>query len=612
MPNPPPRPRTTTKEDLGFSRRKPTQWFSPPILARTAMKVIMSIALGEYLDKRELQQSLPAWVVKPGDDESPVWIDFVADTGDGFDPTYSVAWCVSQSHLRPAGHDEDLRRGDVLILGGDEVYPYATATQYDDRFRGPYTSALPWTTPGSAKAHLTDPHGSATAEEADDAAQLVNPCMFAIPGNHDWYDGLTGFMRLFAQPGWIGGRQVVQTRSYFALDLPGPYWLWAIDVQSDAYVDASQIDYFRAIADTRMHEGDRLILCTAKPSWADVAEEPDAYRNLAFVERELVPNGVTTVLMLSGDKHHYARYDSTHAGSSESARMRLTAGGGGAFLSATHKLAPSVEVPRPSQLSRTMTAMGNADKESFELHPPCYPDQRRSRRLALRALGVGWFNPAFLSLPALLYALLFVSNMLSLPSGGQPPFEAPSWGYSDLLLGRPAITSIVLVLVLWAMLAAFFDVPKHLHGLPAWLYRLGVGLVHAAAHVLVLGAIGLAAVSIFKGVHGALFMILAAVFVFVVGGLIGSVVFGVYLVSALAVLNRHVTETFSAFRYEGFKNFLRIQVRRDGITIYPIGIDKVCNTWKPDPVNPDPEASHLKPAVGTIAARLIEEPIAVR
>jgi hypothetical protein len=576
------------------------------------MKVIMSIALGEYLDKRELQQSLPSWVVKPGDDESPVWIDFVADTGDGFDPTYSVAWCVSQSHLRPAGHDEDLRRGDVLILGGDEVYPYATATQYDDRFRGPYTSALPWTTPGSAKAHLTDPHGSATAEEADDAAQLVNPCMFAIPGNHDWYDGLTGFMRLFAQPGWIGGRQVVQTRSYFALDLPGPYWLWAIDVQSDAYVDASQIDYFRAIADTRMHEGDRLILCTAKPSWADVAEEPDAYRNLAFVERELVPNGVTTVLMLSGDKHHYARYDSTHAGSSESARMRLTAGGGGAFLSATHKLAPSVEVPRPSQLSRTMTGMGNADKESFELHPPCYPDQRRSCRLALRALGVGWFNPAFLSLPALLYALLFVSNMLSLPSGGQPPFEAPSWGYSDLLLGRPAITSIVLVLVLWAMLAAFFDVPKHLHGLPAWLYRLGVGLVHAAAHVLVLGAIALAALSIFKGVHGALFMILAAVFVFVVGGLIGSVVFGVYLVSALAVLNRHVTETFSAFRYEGFKNFLRIQVRRDGITIYPIGIDKVCNTWKPDPFNPDPEASHLKPAVGTIVARLIEETITVR
>jgi hypothetical protein len=606
MPNPPPRPRTTTKEDLGFSRREPTQWFSPPILARTATKVIMSIVLGEYLDKRELQQSLPARVVVAGDDQSPMWIDFVADTGDGFDPTYSVAWCVSQPHLRPAGHDEDLPRGHVLILGGDQVYPYATATQYDDRFRGPYTSALPWTHPGSSKAHLADPYTSATAEEADNAVQLTNPCMFAIPGNHDWYDGLTGFMRLFAQPGWIGGREVVQTRSYFALELPGPYWLWAIDVQSDAYVDAAQIEYFRAIAEHRMHEGDRLILCTAKPSWADVTEEPDAYRNLAFVERELVPKDVTTVLMLSGDKHHYARYDST-----ESARVRLTAGGGGAFLSATHKLAPFVEVPRPSQLSRRMTSMENVDKERFELQQPCYPDQRRSRWLTLLALGVGRFNPVFLFLPALLYTLLFLSNIFSLPSSGQSLFDAP-WGYSHLLLGRPAITSLVLFLVLWAMLAAFFDVPKRLHGLPAWLYRLGVGLVHAAAHVLVLGAIALAAVWIFKGVHGVLFMFLAALFVFAVGGVIGSVVFGAYLVFALAVLNRHVTEAFSAFRYEGFKNFLRIQVRRDGITIYPIAIDKVCNAWKADPGNPDREASHVKPAVGTIAARLIEEPITIR
>ena len=303
--------------------------------------------------------------------------------------------------------------------------------------------------------------------------------------------------------------------------------------------------------------------------------------------------------MLSGDKHHYARYDST-----ESARVRLTAGGGGAFLSATHKLAPSLEVPRPRQLSHSMTAVGNVDKERFELHQPCYPDQRRSRRLTLRALGVGRFNPVFLLLPALLYALLFVSNVLSLPTGGQSLFEAP-WGYSDLLLGRPAITSLVVVLVLWAMLAAFFDVPKRLHGLPAWLYRLGVGLVHTAAHVLVMGAIALAAVSIFKGAHGVLFVILGALFVFAVGGVIGSVVFGAYLVLALAVLNRHVTEAFSAFRYEGFQNFLRIQVRREGITIYPIGIDKVCNAWKPDPGNPDPEASHLKPAVGTIVARLI-------
>ena len=71
------------------------------------------------------------------------------------------------------------------------------------------------------------------------------PSMLAIPGNHDWYDGLTGFMRVFGQQAWIGGRQTVQTRSYFAAALPGRWWLWGIDIQSDAYLDSAQIRYFQ-------------------------------------------------------------------------------------------------------------------------------------------------------------------------------------------------------------------------------------------------------------------------------------------------------------------------------------------------------------------------------
>ena len=59
----------------------------------------------------------------------------------------------------------------------------------------------------------------------------------------------------------------------------------------------------------RSRAGDRLILCTAKPSWAD-GHEPDAYRNLAYVERNLVPDHCEAVLMISGDSHHYARYRS--------------------------------------------------------------------------------------------------------------------------------------------------------------------------------------------------------------------------------------------------------------------------------------------------------------
>ncbi len=189
--------------------------------------------------------------------------------------------------------------------------------------------------------------------------------MLAIPGNHDWYDGLTGFMRVFGQKRWIGGRQTGQHRSYFAVGLPHRHWLWGIDIQNDAYVDAAQIDYFQKAA-RFMESGDRLILCSAKPSWTDV-DEPDAYRNLEFVERQLVAKDVDTVLMISGDKHHYAHYSNIDDEGRQ--RAKLTSGGGGAFLSATHRLSEHVDVPK--------SVLGEDDPpdalERFDLVEPTFP-----------------------------------------------------------------------------------------------------------------------------------------------------------------------------------------------------------------------------------------------
>ena len=42
------------------------------------------------------------------------------------------------------------------------------------------------------------------------------------------------------------------------------------------------------------------------------------------------------------------------------------------------------------------------------------------------------------------------------------------------------------------------------------------------------------------------------------------------------------------------------------ITVYPIGIDKVCKKWEYDAGNASPEASWLKPSSGIIETRLIE------
>ncbi len=130
----------------------------------------------------------------------------------------------------PTGEQLTLPRGQIVIFGGDEVYPVARVDDYQDRFVGPYKAALPWTDPPESTRRCR-----------------AHPRLLAIPGNHDWYDGLTGFMRVFGQQAWIGGRQTVQTRSYFAAALPGRWWLWGIDIQSDAYLDSAQIRYFRDV-----------------------------------------------------------------------------------------------------------------------------------------------------------------------------------------------------------------------------------------------------------------------------------------------------------------------------------------------------------------------------
>ena len=109
---------------------------------------------------------------------------------------------------------------------------------------------------------------------------MARSALLAIPGNHDWYDGLTNFVRIFCQDGFVGGWKTRQRRSYFAARLPHGWWLWGVDIQFDTYIDKPQLDYFRA-AGAGMKAGDRVILATGKPSWMKVAPGrpvPDSYR----------------------------------------------------------------------------------------------------------------------------------------------------------------------------------------------------------------------------------------------------------------------------------------------------------------------------------------------
>ena len=77
-------------------------------------------------------------------------------------------------------------------------------------------------------------------ETARNFSRAPEPEVFALPGNHDWYDSLVSFTRLFCSQRWFQGWRTRQRRSYFALKLPGRWWLVATDFQLGSDIDALQ------------------------------------------------------------------------------------------------------------------------------------------------------------------------------------------------------------------------------------------------------------------------------------------------------------------------------------------------------------------------------------
>ncbi|HEX5984099.1 MAG TPA: metallophosphoesterase, partial [Solirubrobacterales bacterium] len=307
--------RPETLEDLEFERQEMVNWFSLRVLVISALRVVLSSLFGQYADKRDFQAALdphpgPPCSYGPADEvDGALWLDFVADLGDGFDSTYAIAGLLARPRLELSageGWSYELPRGRALVMGGDEVYPVATREEYENRFRGPYEMAFPEST-GSA------------------------PDLFAIPGNHDWYDGLTNFLRFLCAEREIGGWQTKQSRSYFALQLPHRWWLLAIDIQLDTYIDEPQLEYFKGIG---LQKGDRVILVTGKPSWLKVkpGHVPDSYKNLQYFTSEVVAAAEAEVrVTLTGDLHHYCRFRAEDGG-----QDLVTSGGGGAYLFPTH------------------------------------------------------------------------------------------------------------------------------------------------------------------------------------------------------------------------------------------------------------------------------------
>lgn len=264
-----------------------------------------------------------------------VWIDFVADTGDDVSVSEAVARLVFDDYVvddpDDPSRDLALPRAQVLFLGGDLAYPVATVREITRRLLGPWNRVL--------------------EAKGDDTPRLL----LAVPGNHDWYDGLDGFARLCQAPcdfetpaprseqlhpktsafpvlAWaeaftrgvavrkpgelaLFGYYPAQRTSYFRLPLARDLELWAVDRQLKN-IDRRQREYFR----TADAGSTFVVLPDPARAWGEVRAHGAASLRSVGIDPK-----AQRAYVLAGDVHHYER-------SREGDSVHVIAGGGGAFL----------------------------------------------------------------------------------------------------------------------------------------------------------------------------------------------------------------------------------------------------------------------------------------
>jgi hypothetical protein len=463
-----------------------------------------------------------------------LWIDFIADTGDDRDVSAAMAEMLFRQYR--IAEDGLLPRGDILLFGGDTAYPVATDVEIHNRVCVPFNRVL---------------------RKRQDGKMRI---LLGIPGNHDWYDGLDGFARMFrARRGsvartsvspddsvehrgqldhlveWVEAFRVgkyvakrsalplmgyvpVQGASYFALRLAPHLDLWAVDRQLRA-VDYTQQAFFNHERAEAPERG--LLLMLADPAYAMLEPYRIGQATLAQLELSLEEDGP---LVLAGDTHHYCRQ---HFGSA----MHVIAGGGGAFL-------------HPARIQR----------QGFTPPEAEFPGPRACFALAMQ---VPWQIAAgragFIVHTA---ALLIYLPLLGLELLGH-----------SILIGSVIVGALATMTC--ALLGGWRNPRRWIVRPLALLCGTWVGALPWASQMVIgwlagdrLGATGFAlsayALSIYPAVLG----------------------FGAFLM-VLTLLGLEQHQAFSALAHPGYKHFVRLRVRRDGSAVDGWIIGKI-DTLDPD------------------------------
>ena len=487
--------------------------------------------------------------------DRPLWIDWVADTGDDHDVSQAVGRMVFDEYtVDDGGTPLTLPRGEVLLFGGDTAYPVATADEIHQRLLKPWNELL---------ADRVDPR--------------VRPrVLLGIPGNHDWYDGLDGFARFFRrsmeseEPGaqslraeslrepkrgrkvgliartlhldelggiltmisdaaqaviafWRGkgihrrgrltlkGYEAVQEASYWALPLASGLDLWGVDRQLGG-LDFRQRAYFHAR---------RKVIGEAAGIWFVAPDPAIAFgEGWEFGQRMLDACALTLegdhVLYQCGDMHQYERRmvgDSLH----------VIAGGGGAFLHGTR----IVEDPKPAAMA--------------------YPNAATTRRLALEV-------PLKLMLGRAGYLVHMAAALLAFIELGV------GWHDRARFLWASGIATATIV---WML----YSIAGHQRAHPARVFALAIPFG------LALGLLPLGLWSLLYDAAKFVPLLERDTVVMIVYAFVAALVFGVFL-TLCALGGLEMQQVFTVLGHPGFKHFVRMRVSPDGtIDAWVVGKD---------------------------------------
>jgi hypothetical protein len=613
-----------------ITERKPVavRWYGSSGLFRQLRRIVRLSWEGEVIDARDWMQpnmlvyakgefssQLDSAHWKEGEPDTPedgaIWFDYVADTGDDWYATHDIAfllhgdlWVDPEQGVTPGAAidtlrpgNPDLPRGKFLIFGGDTAYYVASAHTIRER--------------------VIDPFDTAYQQRYQDLSQPQPRPLLGIPGNHDWYDSLDGFGRLFRMrvslaaagevqrrphrqgPIVLQGYFPVQDASYFALRLPWQWDLWAVDIQKDkGHVDARQIGFFMTL-DRRRPESQvepeprKLILLNSIPAveagQRDLSVEHELDRIVEAADVTLPKYQLR--LDLAGDTHNYQRYDlGTETVAPGGKRVAVVAGGGGAFLHPTHNMPESLSVQKTyptadesQRLSRkllnplTMYRAGMVPYLLVILHIVLLwrlvaPQQAiifiyLSPLVALYGLSIGADFP-----PRRRKSAMIIGGLLG-------AIVAPALAY--VLLGTqhllPALIVTGLLLISLVVFGAFAG---GLRGVPsghrpwAWGLILAFAATEASLPYLPAAIIGIGQSAAGMSVAVAWSLVICVLTPFL---------FGAYLWTSLNRTGGHRNEAFSALHYPGYKHFIRFKLERDHLTGYVIGFDRPSTHRDPQP-----------------------------